>query len=43
VLFGAGFAGKLPVSWPTAVTDEPINNGDGKTPLFPMGYGLSPY
>jgi beta-glucosidase len=43
VLFGAGFTGKLPVSWPNAVTDEPINNGDGKTPLFPLGYGLSPY
>jgi beta-glucosidase len=42
-LFGAGFTGKLPVTWPTAVTDEPINNGDGKTPLFPLGYGLSPY
>jgi beta-glucosidase len=43
VLFGGGFTGKLPVSWPNAVTDEPINNGDGKTPLFPLGYGLSPY
>ncbi|MFG1711110.1 glycoside hydrolase family 3 protein [Nonomuraea sp. M3C6] len=42
-LFGAGFAGKLPVSWPTAVSSEPINNGDGKTPLFPLGYGRSPY
>jgi beta-glucosidase len=43
VLFGAGFTGKLPVSWPTAVTSEPINTGDGKVPLFPMGYGLAPY
>jgi beta-glucosidase len=43
VLFGAGFTGKLPVSWPNAVTDEPINSGDGKTPLFALGYGLSPY
>jgi beta-glucosidase len=42
-LFGAGFAGKLPVSWPTAVTSEPINTGDGKVPLFQMGYGLAPY
>jgi beta-glucosidase len=42
-IFGGGFTGKLPVSWPNAVTDEPINSGDGKTPLFPMGYGLSPY
>ncbi|MEZ0069998.1 beta-glucosidase [Streptacidiphilus sp. MAP12-20] len=43
VLFGSGFTGKLPVSWPNAVTDEPINSGDGKTPLFPLGYGLAPY
>jgi beta-glucosidase len=43
VLFGGGFTGKLPVSWPSAVTDEPVNSGDGKTPLFPLGYGLSPY
>lgn len=42
-LFGGGFTGKLPMSWPTAVTDEPINSGDGKTPLYPLGYGLSPY
>jgi beta-glucosidase len=43
VLFGAGFTGTLPVSWPNVVTDEPINSGDGKTPLFPLGYGLKPY
>lgn len=43
VIFGAGFTGKLPVSWPKAVTDEPINSGDGKTPLFPLGYGITPY
>jgi beta-glucosidase len=43
VLFGGSFVGKLPVSWPNAVTSEPINNGDGKTALFPLGYGLSPY
>ena len=42
-LFGGGFTGKLPVSWPTSVSQEPINTGDGKTPLFPLGYGLSPY
>ena len=42
-LFGGGFTGKLPVSWPRAVTDEPINSGDGKTALFPLGYGLTPY
>jgi beta-glucosidase len=43
VLFGSGFTGKLPVSWPKAVTDEPINSGDGKVPLFPLGYGITPY
>jgi beta-glucosidase len=43
VLFGTSFTGKLPVSWPTAVTDEPINSGDGKTPLFALGYGITPY
>jgi beta-glucosidase len=43
VLFGTGFTGTLPVSWPNVVTDEPINSGDGKTPLFPLGYGLKPY
>ena len=42
-LFGAGFTAKLPVSWPNAVTDEPINNGDAKTPLYPLAYGLTPY
>jgi len=43
VLFGDHpFTGKLPVSWPTAVTQEPLNAGDGKIPLFPFGYGISP-
>jgi beta-glucosidase len=42
-LFGNGYTGKLPVSWPSAVTDEPINTGDAKTPLYPFGYGISPY
>jgi hypothetical protein len=42
VLFGDyNFTGKLPVTWPNAVSQEPINNGDGKTGLFPFGYGLS--
>jgi beta-glucosidase len=41
VLFGDyPFVGKLPVTWPSAVSQEPINFGDGKTPLFPFGYGL---
>ncbi|NEB81487.1 hypothetical protein G3I40_40695 [Streptomyces sp. SID14478] len=42
-LFGKGFSGRLPVSWPKAVADEPINAGDGKKALFPQGYGISPY
>lgn len=42
VLFGDyPFVGKLPVTWPSAVTQEPINSGDGKTGLFPVGYGLT--
>lgn len=44
VLFGDyGFVGKLPVTWPNAVSQEPINNGDGKTPLFPFGAGITPF
>jgi beta-glucosidase len=44
VLFGDfGFSGRLPVTWPNAVTQEPINSGDGQTGLFPFGYGLTPY
>ena len=42
-LFGGGYTGKLPMSWPSAVTDEPINVGDAKTPLFAFGYGRTPY
>jgi beta-glucosidase len=42
-LFGGGFTGKLPVTWPTAVSSEPINAGDGKAALFGLGYGLTPY
>jgi beta-glucosidase len=43
VLFGDyQFSGKLPVSWPSAVSQEPINTGDGQTPLFQFGFGL-PY
>ena len=41
MLFGDyPFVGKLPVSWPSAVSQEPINAGDGKAPLFPLGFGL---
>jgi beta-glucosidase len=44
VLFGDyGFVGKLPVTWPNAVIQEPINLDDGKTGLFPFGYGIRPY
>jgi beta-glucosidase len=43
VLFGDyGFVGKLPLTWPNAVTQEPINSGDGQTGLFPFGYGITP-
>jgi beta-glucosidase len=42
VLFGDfNFTGKLPVTWPNAISQEPINNGDGKVGLFPFGHGLS--
>jgi beta-glucosidase len=41
VLFGDHpFTGRLPVSWPAAVSQEPLNAGDGQPPLFPFGYGL---
>nr|WP_026360320.1 glycoside hydrolase family 3 N-terminal domain-containing protein [Amycolatopsis nigrescens] len=33
--------GKLAVSWPDSVAQEPVNAGDGKTPLFPHGFGLT--
>ena len=43
VLFGDyPFVGKLPVTWPNAVTQEPINSGDGKTGLFTFGFGITP-
>ncbi|MGH1562211.1 glycoside hydrolase family 3 protein [Mumia sp. DW29H23] len=42
VLFGKQrFTGKLPVSWPRTVDQEPINIGDADyDPLFPYGFGL---
>jgi beta-glucosidase len=42
VLFGkAGFTGRLPVSWPRSVDQEPINVGDANyDPLYPYGWGL---
>jgi beta-glucosidase len=42
VLFGRKpFTGKLPVSWPRSVAQEPINVGDpGYDPLYRFGHGL---
>jgi beta-glucosidase len=41
-LFGLRpFTGKLPVSWPRTLAQEPINIGDADyDPLYPFGYGL---
>jgi len=33
--------GKLPMTWMQSATQEPINAGDGQTPLFPQGFGLT--
>jgi beta-glucosidase len=42
VLFGDYTpTGKLSFTWPASIAQEPINVGDGKTPLFPYGYGLT--
>jgi beta-glucosidase len=42
-LFGARpFTGKLPVTWPKTLSQEPINIGDADYhPLWPYGYGLT--
>ncbi|MEH1098908.1 carbohydrate binding domain-containing protein [Micromonospora sp. CPCC 205561] len=42
VLFGARpFTGRLPVSWPRTLAQEPINVGDaGYDPLYAYGWGL---
>ncbi|KIH98778.1 hypothetical protein LP52_11285 [Streptomonospora alba] len=41
VVFGhERFSGRLPVTWPSSVDQEPINRGDGQKPLFRLGYGL---
>lgn len=34
-------SGLLPHSWPAKGTDVPLNVGDGKTPAFPYGFGLT--
>jgi beta-glucosidase len=41
-LFGVRpFTGKLPVTWPKTLAQEPINVGDKHyDPLYPFGYGL---
>ncbi|MGW3345707.1 glycoside hydrolase family 3 N-terminal domain-containing protein [Nonomuraea rubra] len=42
VLFGAAQpTGKLPMTWMSSASQQPINAGDGKTPLFAQGYGLT--
>jgi beta-glucosidase len=42
-LFGRRpYAGKLPVTWPRTLDQEPINVGDANyDPLFPFGFGLT--
>jgi beta-glucosidase len=42
-LFGARpFIGKLPVTWPRSIAQEPINIGDANyDPLYPYGWGLT--
>jgi beta-glucosidase len=41
-LFGTRpYTGKLPMTWPRSIDQEPINVGDERyNPLFPYGYGL---
>jgi beta-glucosidase len=42
VLYGdTAPAGRLPVTWMRDASQQPINKGDGKKPLFPFGYGLT--
>ena len=42
ILFGVAQPnGKLPMTWMNSVSQQPINSGDGQTPLFPFGFGLS--
>jgi beta-glucosidase len=42
-LFGrSAFTGKLPVTWPRTLDQEPINVGDASyDPLYPYGWGLT--
>src|SRR3954453_13304919 len=43
-LFGERpYTGRLPVSWPRTIAQEPINvGGRNYDPLYPSGYGLTP-
>ncbi|WP_210571673.1 glycoside hydrolase family 3 N-terminal domain-containing protein [Streptomyces sp. GESEQ-4] len=42
VLFGDHApTGKLPMTWMRGASQQPINDGDGKSPLFPYGHGLT--
>jgi beta-glucosidase len=42
VLFGDHApTGKLPMTWMQSASQQPINDGDGKTALFPYGFGLT--
>ncbi|MBO3749552.1 glycoside hydrolase family 3 C-terminal domain-containing protein [Streptosporangiaceae bacterium NEAU-GS5] len=42
VLFGIyPPTGKLPMTWMSSASQQPINDGDGKTPLFAYGFGLA--
>ncbi|GAB3692168.1 glycoside hydrolase family 3 protein [Saccharopolyspora tripterygii] len=41
VLFGDhNPSGTLPMTWMNSADQQPINDGDGQTPLFPYGFGL---
>jgi beta-glucosidase len=42
-LFGAGFSGRLPVTWPRRAADAPASREAGANPLFRYGAGLRPY
>ncbi len=42
VLFGDHKpSGKLPMTWMRSSAQQPVNEGDGKDPLFPLGFGLT--
>ncbi|MEV5891730.1 glycoside hydrolase family 3 protein [Nonomuraea fuscirosea] len=42
VLFGVvPPTGRLPMTWMSSFSQQPINTGDGQTPLFAQGHGLT--